>query len=103
MLDSWISLVCDLTSEHLSLFGSSQLEGNLVELMAAHTQLEHLDVSRTLLEGTIPSESAMTDLRFFQVSGADYVSGTIPTEIGLWTSLGKIIQWIYALVVLCKS
>jgi hypothetical protein len=65
------------------------LQGRFDELMHAIPSLEYVDISGTDLEGTLPSEISMTNLRVFQAWNTKKLSGTIPTEIGLWTSLGK--------------
>jgi hypothetical protein len=65
------------------------LEGDVDKIMSAMPNLEHLDVSNTEIGGTIPSNSTMSNLRFFQVWDNQQMAGSIPIEIGNWKSLGK--------------
>ena len=56
--------------------------------MAAIPGLEYLDVSNTGLEGKLPTKKAMKNLRVFQAWNTK-LTGTIPSDIGNWHSLGK--------------
>jgi hypothetical protein len=68
------------------------LEGNVDKIMSAMPNLEHLDVSNTEIGGTIPSDSAMSNLRFFQVRDNQQMAGSIPIEIGNWKALVRFIE-----------
>jgi hypothetical protein len=74
--------------------------------MSNLSYLEHIDLSSTGMDGTISSTVQMSNLLVFQVFNSK-LSGTIPTEIGSWTKLGK---WMtdsttrsLALLIICKD
>jgi hypothetical protein len=62
--------------------------------MKANPNLEYLDISDTDLQGTIPSETTMSELRVFKAWNTKKLSGSIPTSISSWKKLGMIIGWI---------
>jgi hypothetical protein len=76
---------------HLELQTNANLGGRFDEVMEAIPSLEYLDISDTDLEGTIPSETTMSDLRVFKAWNTKKLSGSIPTKIGGWKKLGTII------------
>jgi hypothetical protein len=73
---------------HLELQTNQNLGGNFDEVMRAIPTLEYLDISNTDVEGTIPSEITMSELRVFKARNTRNLIGTIPKEIGGWTKLG---------------
>ncbi|KAG7371131.1 leucine rich repeat LRR-containing protein [Nitzschia inconspicua] len=81
------SLLTMTKLRHLELQTNQNLGGNFDEVMHAIPSLEHLDISSTDLEGTLPSEVIMSELRHFNAWNTKKLSGSIPTEIGLWKKL----------------
>jgi hypothetical protein len=73
--------------------GNTEVQGSIDELMVRMPYLELIDISSTGMEGTIPTEVQMSNLRFFRVWNGK-LSGTIPTEIGAWKNLGKMTTFL---------
>lgn len=72
--------------QDLQLQGNIGLRGRFDEVMIAIPSLEYLDVSNTGLEGSLPGEASMGELRVFNLWNTR-LTGTIPPEIGTWSSL----------------
>ena len=75
----------------MELQNNPDLRGRLDEILMP--SLEVLDLSLTMVSGTFPQQT-ISNLIVLKLWGAE-VTGTLPTEIGTWTSLGTVNEFCH--------
>lgn len=89
-LPSFISTATNLMSIQIL---STDLTGNLDSLVHL-SSLQQVFLSLNQLTGTIPTEiGLLSNLGRFNVEFAPHIEGTLPTEVGLLTNLQELVLW----------